>query len=815
MIRINEKVRDIVEVRPFKNLRDLDADPALTLASYRFTDFTSALMVKWIKALASSREQGSAMALAGWRGVGKSHFLAVIAAMAAQPELSGSVTDAHVRSSAEKLKSSRNSVVMVRRGTGDSLLSELRTAFFRSLDLKTEHDEASPVALFRSARDKAGDRGLVVLIDTADGREGRVSREDGKLLGEFALAAKELGVFIGVVLDDDISNADGANVAISSAFSIDYLEQEHIYRIIDAEIFPKNPRMRGVLRKLYESFRSDNAAFRWSEERFSALYPMHPAIAEIAPAVRLHLQNFALLGFASDAGIRVQGRPANSLIGLDELFDVVENQLRNVPDLAPVFEAVRTLEANVISRSEVKIRLSAKLALRALLLLSLDGRGATADELSASLLLPELDTGSALHIDRLLADFAEAVPQAFVVQEKGGVLRYVLGAGGEQQGPPDETLQEEEINTLIFSFFGGREPADPRVQELAAKHALPLGLAEVGGDILVPSAAAVNTAGSPVAWVIEQLSSDPGKLFEIGSVQEGLDTTVPRHVQHMILAALACRDRLELVTHSGSRINGRSLDLQISWDDIAGIALPKDESASALNRIKWARRISGNDQINSLVDPTLRDELQLALNEWLSRLRDENLTEELKKTLPDVCSAALWKRVNTISRSMALVASSIESLLNGKLKLEQCLDRISRVFAEDTSNLDTKQQEVAAVKEMLSELQTRQKVMSYITLAQVTDHEPLERMRLELFEKLRNYQAPGETSITAFSANNGFDEFRELYVAMFQNQHRIAHDMQAAGGNGLAMCDTASLADSLRKEPFCHCGFRMRDFASQ
>jgi hypothetical protein len=37
--------------------------------------------------------------------------------------------------------------------------------------------------------------------------------------------------------------------------------------------------------------------FRWSEQRFSSLYPLHPVILETAPFVRLYAPEFALLSF--------------------------------------------------------------------------------------------------------------------------------------------------------------------------------------------------------------------------------------------------------------------------------------------------------------------------------------------------------------------------------------------------------------------------------------------------------------------------------------------------------------------------------------
>src|SRR5687768_16571995 len=70
MTSIQAKVKDIVEVRAHKNLRDFSADPAETVGGYYFTDGTSELMAKWLDHVASvGPEHGAAFALAGYRGV--------------------------------------------------------------------------------------------------------------------------------------------------------------------------------------------------------------------------------------------------------------------------------------------------------------------------------------------------------------------------------------------------------------------------------------------------------------------------------------------------------------------------------------------------------------------------------------------------------------------------------------------------------------------------------------------------------------------------------------------------------------------------
>ncbi|MER3630926.1 MAG: hypothetical protein C4325_01100, partial [Blastocatellia bacterium] len=126
------------------------------------------------------------------------------------------------------------------------------------------------------------------------------------LLAEIAEVARELNYFVGVALDDDIAGADGTNSAIVRTYSIDYLDQEHLYKVVDTYIFPKNQQKRALLHDIYEYFREVIPTFRWSEQKFTALYPLHPAILEVAPFVRLYIHDFALLGFASEAGERIR-----------------------------------------------------------------------------------------------------------------------------------------------------------------------------------------------------------------------------------------------------------------------------------------------------------------------------------------------------------------------------------------------------------------------------------------------------------------------------------------------------------------------------
>lgn len=428
MKRIQDKVKDIVEVRPFRSIRDFTADPVETLSNYHFTDATADLMAKWLEGIAAVQPgRGMAFALAGYRGVGKSHFLATLGALAASPDLRGKISESHVEFSAQRLQRRHYPVSHLRRGTHGTLLEEFKASVGKTFQISSMDGLDSFADVIQAAAEKAGDTPWVLLIDTALERGTRVTRDDGENLSEIAEAARTRNVFVGVALDDDIAGADGSNAAIVRSFSIDYLDQAHLYKVVNAHIFPKDSQKQAVLHDIYGYFREVLPSFRWSEQKFSSLYPLHPAILEIAPYVRLYVHEFALLGFASEAGEKILGRPANSLIALDEVYDNAENGLRKIDDLQEAFAAYDTINSTVVNKIPVMQRLQAKLILKALLLLSLDGQGGTASDICASeLIFDESDPEKAVAtVDELLKMFAQALPNDFrVVSEDGLEPRY-------------------------------------------------------------------------------------------------------------------------------------------------------------------------------------------------------------------------------------------------------------------------------------------------------------------------------------------------------------------------------------------------------
>jgi hypothetical protein len=458
MKRIYEKIKDLIELQPYEEVQNFVTEPAKVLAAYRFTNVTSELMVRWLDALSAMPSgSGAARALAGIRGVGKSHFLAAFGALAAIPELSSTITDTHVAASARGLAQKRSLIVSVQRGTRETLIDELRVAFATSFGNDETDWGFDPHDILSMAASRAGGTPLVVLVDTAFGRPARVARDDGPMLSALAEATKHISAFVGLALDDDIAGADGANVSLSGTYQIDWLDPEHLYQVTELHLFHKTKQAQTVLHDVYVNLREVLPGFNWSEQRFNSVYPIHPVVMDITPAVRLYAPTFAFLPFSAAAFQRVSNRPAHSLVALDEVFDRIEHQFRKSEKLADVMVGYEKTLNGAIADISVMQRLQAKLALKCLFVLSLDGRGATAKELcAASLIYEEVNPEIAIsRIKEMLKSFANAAPKdALRVTDESGENRYCFNISAslgfdDALAEASQEISDEEVVKII------------------------------------------------------------------------------------------------------------------------------------------------------------------------------------------------------------------------------------------------------------------------------------------------------------------------------------------------------------------------------
>ncbi len=1055
MSSAQEKVKDLIEVCNFKSPTDFYSDPSVTVEAYRFTDITANLMAGWLDAVGKGSDPGGmCRALAGFRGVGKSHFVALFGAILGNPELRAKIDDSHVAASAGSLLRRRYLIANVLRGTKETLFEELRAAVTVALGMSPGSAPEDLEGLMAAAAEKSGDMPFVVLVDTAFDRKARVQRDDGTFLAQLAAEARSQGMFLAVALDDDITNADGSNAAIVQHFIIDYLEQEHLYKIVDAHIFRKNRLKGDVVGQAYAFFKEVIPDFRWSDRRFNSLYPLHPLILEIAPLVRLYAPDFALLSFASEAGKRIMGRPYRSLIGLDEVFDSVEATLRLEDSLNDAFSVYDKISDRIPALVPVFQRLQAKLVLKALFILSLEGEGVTAGEIAAAILIyEENDPQSAVaNVAKLIEQFSsvfpddlwrveghsgeirfslkvsgkdnlnhalacaieqvsdsvvsqvlkragreryadwtlddgkddtdwtdvEAVwrgskrrirlfwnwgneemdslrmlsggedpdlyllingpgskpvngncdgitvitwtPSALTEAEVESVKRYHLlvndasirsefqeqmGAAGHSLGVAvekvwkraflkdaaftsggeelrtvgsienlpqlsgllsnllepvfeemypehpvfEDTLGLQELSLLVSDLFSGARVGQQEVQSLAQTFALPLGLVVHNGDDFVLEKEERLFALHLVEKVLSLVGSHGDETVSLDSVCKRLREKpfgLAKEAQHLILSALVARGKIEFVTEKGDRINRRSLDLKIIWDDVAGISKPEDVLYGSARLTDWAKILTGVSQIESIDISDDRKKVKAAIGKWAEEWQQEKILERFENLQSDQLNTRIWYTAINAEKTFGSAYSALCGFLDESLSLEESLQRVADAFSDSEVEFELRRLELLAVANYTHGALVREMVEGYLSLCEVTDDAETEALRGKLDGLLADLvKSPSaETNsmlestfaefVSAFSVNfvKAHDEVMRSEVLKkqidevlssdewweFENLSalpifRRSHIRKAASIlsrlRGLK-CERDA-AESLSERPFCACGFRLSE----
>ena len=759
MKRIQDKIKDLVEPQSFEQVENFADDPAKALAAYRFTDMSSDLLSRWLDALAELPPGvGAAHALAGARGVGKSHTLAVFGALAGSERLRSTVEDSHVGMSARRLVGKRYSFIKVERGMRASLAEEL-AASFAALFGGSEHQwGVNPAEMLAVAASRASGETLVVVIDTAFNRPARVARDDGPALGALAVAARGLNVFLALALDDDIAGADGANVALAGTYQIDYLDPENLYRVADQFVLRKRPQVGDALRELYQSLRASVLDFNWSQTRFASVYPVHPLVAEVASGVRLYVPAFAFLPFAASAAARATSRPALALILLDEVFDATEAALRESAELKGAFAAYDQLTEHCISHLPVMQRYQARLILKSLFILSLDGRGATPREMCAALLLTDDAGGDAPgQIAETLARFSE-------MTEAGG-LNASLEADGETR----------------YRFHVGApeyQHAPPRVAVLqkALKHPAPHDDNESGG-----SAKERRATKSAAPFAEPKLAAGIATKDEtsFSSVSDDVDFSATKSEE----------------TFAPESIAGPAAN---DFDQMGAESAGDDDDVPLVGEsVAWARLLTGAIPLGSTGELPTRERVRAALAAWLEAWWARGLRQKFD-ALPDSClTTRIWKTEVEVRKSFGRVASAVEAALAGKLSLEEGLASVAESFKRSPGTYARLAQRLEDISEFVEGFAARERVRAYVAAAEPTGVEAIEAARRELLSL-----AEDPNNFLEAARRERFESLSKEFCTLYGEHYAVSHD-KTVGAH-----EARALLQSLRR------GERWREFES-
>jgi hypothetical protein len=767
MKRIQDKIKDLVEPQTFEQVGDYAEDPAKALAAYRFTDVTSDLLSRWLYVVATLPEgRGAAYALAGPRGVGKSHTLSVFGALAGSERLRQGVDDGHVLVSAERLVGRRFSVVRVERGTRSSLVEELAVAFAAFFGGSETQWGGHPAEVLAVAASRAAGETLVVIVDTAFNRPARVSRDDGPVLAALASAADDLNAFVALALDDDIAGADGANVALASSYRIDYLDPENLYRVADQYVLRKRPQVSDTLREIYQDLRANIQDFNWSQQRFATVYPLHPLVAEVSAGVRLYVPSFAFLPFAASAAARATSRTALALVLLDEVFDATEEELRRHAELRLAFAAYDHLTERCIGLMPIMQRYRARLILKSLFILSLDGRGATPREMCAALLLSEEVEGhdAAHQAGETLTHFARsAAPGSLDVSvEATGEARYRfrLPAHGKQAAPA--------VQPAVTQSLG--EPAPVRTQAAnVATHKVPK--VEEGA----PSSKRTDAAQANVARASDKnegtaVVKDEGVALK-ASVKE--DATVKDDAAIKESAAvkdesIAVKDRAAVVKDESVAVRDEGVAVK---DE--GVAVGAGQAPLSAEAVEWARLLTGAESLSA---ESSHEEISAALAAWVGEWRERGLRQKFE-LLPDWClTTRVWKTEADVRKSFGRAAAAVEAALAGKATLASALGHVADSFGHSRERFALRSRALEDLKGFVESQPERERVRAYLAAAEGTGVDEIETARRELL----NISEDSNNFLDALRRAR-FERLWEMFHVLYGEHYAAAHDKTVGG----------------------------------
>ncbi|MGB5013361.1 MAG: hypothetical protein WBO68_04965, partial [Pyrinomonadaceae bacterium] len=335
-----------------------------------------------------------------------------------------------------------------------------------------------------------------------------------------------------------------------------------------------------------------------------------------------------------------------------------------------------------------------------------------------------------------------------------------------------QVIRMKEVSSLVSDFFSGARPTLDEVQWQAATYAQPLGLAEKLGEIYSPVSIEQLGELRLVHNILSTLSDNAESIplesvfVKLGEAPYGL----VREAVYLVLAAMAGARMIEFVTASGDRINRRSMDLKIIWDDVVAVARPSVATYPNARLIWWASKIAGHKKIRSFEQSEDRLAILADLQEWVAGWDKKNISKRFDEISDDRFNAKIWRLATISLRSFSVVADSINSVLvNGK-SLESCLEQIADVFSDSETEFDRRKDDLMTVDEFLAGAAARSEASAYLSLCEYTGDAAVDQLRLKLQQAIEANFFDSKTT-TSENLTVLWNRFRRSYAELFTERH--------------------------------------------
>jgi hypothetical protein len=245
-----------------------------------------------------------------------------------------------------------------------------------------------------------------------------------------------------------------------------------------------------------------------------------------------------------------------------------------------------------------------------------------------------------------------------------------------------------------------------------------------------------------------------------------------REAQHLVLTALVANRQIEFVTSKGDRISRRSLDLKIIWDDIEGIALPTATSYSTERLTQWAKVLTSNDTFNSVDLPEDCARVGSAFQIWLNDWQKARLLERFGELPDEILNTKIWRLSLLAEKTFGSVATTVASVLDESITLEEGLHRIADAFSDSEEEYFERAKELVVLEDFVSGTHRREEIRTYLAVCETTEDAKIETLREKLFQILE------ETTINPSQlTNREMENVWQSFHARFAEYFATKHDM--------------------------------------
>lgn len=386
----SQQIKAFVSLRQFNQITNFDlVSEEQNVKAYQFTEELQNLA---IRILTNAAAGIGTQAIVAERGFGKSHLLNLIRSIANIPRLINfledpSVTAAFQRTALPKLPVDGFPSLILAFDPEKGL--NLVKAFPKIPGLD-DQNPSNLIAHVDSIIEQKLSNGVQIALFIDGISQFLTDPQQGEPLLQWLqeLAKEAVNGKFSLIITLDQNIAEGPlRKTLASTFKYEYITHNVLVNLIDQKIFVKTAQQRRQLESLYLDLRRRMPYFSESSTKFVQLYPLHPVVLKLAPAMRHYARSFSLFGFITAVSSRALLRRVFNLVCLDELFDSFEFDLRKHSALAEAFSSYDYLSTKYISTLPQQQPLYAKMMLKGLLIFSLAGQSVTAKNLADSLML--------------------------------------------------------------------------------------------------------------------------------------------------------------------------------------------------------------------------------------------------------------------------------------------------------------------------------------------------------------------------------------------------------------------------------------------